>query len=111
MFDRNQSTFVVKSNVFYLCHSDTRLTGLFSLTAKFEVGCSADDGAAAVDGQTLIRARVSIRLRAADHQAASHQGVAQVQTQWDFCAVHEPSARQRAGLSDKKQKIMNKTDD
>lgn len=95
--------------IIYLCHSDPlrqlkqarRLKILFSLTAKFEDSCSADDGTTAVDGQTLIRACVSNRLGAADHQAPGHQGVAQVQAQWDRCAIHKPSARQRAGQTDK----------
>lgn len=72
------------------------LTGFFSLTAKFEVSCSADDGATAVYSQTLIRACVFNRLGAADHQVAGHQAVAQVKTQWDLCAIHKPPARQRA---------------
>jgi len=70
---------------------------LFSLTAKLEVSCPADDGAAAVDGQTLIGAGVSHRLRVADHQAARHQAVTQVQTQRHLCAIHKPPARQKAG--------------
>ena len=77
----------------------SKVNRLFSLTAKFEVSCSADDGATAVDGQTLIGACVSSRLRAADHKVAGHQCVAQVQTQRDLCAIHKPSVRQRVKLS------------
>lgn len=69
----------------------------FTLTAKFEVRCVTDDGATAVDGQTLIRPCVSNGLGATDHQAPGHQSVAQVQAQWDLCAIHKPSARQKAG--------------
>lgn len=73
-----------------------RLKCLRSLTAKFEDRCPADDGATAVDGQTLIGACVSNGLRAADHQVAGNQGVAQVHTQRDLCAVHKPSAERQS---------------
>ncbi|TNN88236.1 hypothetical protein EYF80_001452 [Liparis tanakae] len=64
--------------------------------AKFEDRCPADDGATAVDGQTLIGACVSNGLRAADHQVAGNQGVAQVHPQRDLCAVHKPSAERES---------------
>lgn len=63
---------------------------LITLTAKLDVGGSTDNGAAAVDGQALVGTRISSGLRAADHQAACHQGVAWVQAQRDLCAVHQP---------------------
>lgn len=84
-----------------LAHPYRKLKGLFLLTAKFDISCSTDDGSTAVDGQTLIRACVSNRLWAADHQVPSHQGVTWFQTKWDFCAIHEPSTRQKAWQIDK----------
>lgn len=74
-----------------------KLKGLCSLTAKFDVSCSADDGSTAVDGQTLIGAGVPVPLGSADHQVSGHQSVTEVQTQRHLCAIHKPSARQREG--------------
>lgn len=68
----------------------TAVCSLITLTAKLDVGGSTDNGAAAVDGQTLVGACISSGLRAADHQAACHQGVSWVHAQRDLCAVQQP---------------------
>lgn len=70
----------------------SRRRSLIALTAELDGGGAADDGAAAVDGQALVGAGVPGGLRAADHQAARHQGVAGVHAQRDLAAVHQPPA-------------------